>query len=111
MESFEREQPRACERHLHLHRRIRSGQAGRKVCIDSLTEHRGEYPIMTKLFRIAGTVVMVSLLLGMKPSLAGNRSGTVSGQFLKIGTSARTLAMGDAEVSSAEGTSSIAFNP
>ena len=42
---------------------------------------------------------------------AGNRSGTVSEQFLKFGTSARAIAMGGAQVAIAEGTSSIAYNP
>jgi hypothetical protein len=42
---------------------------------------------------------------------AGNRSGTVSEQFLKLGTSARAVGMGGAQVAVAEGTSSIAFNP
>jgi hypothetical protein len=42
---------------------------------------------------------------------AGDRSGTVSGQFLKIGTSARAIAMGGAQVTLAEGASSIAYNP
>ncbi len=42
---------------------------------------------------------------------AGNRSGTVTGQFLKIGTSARAIAMGGAQVAIAEGTSSLAYNP
>ena len=44
-------------------------------------------------------------------SEAGNRSGTVSEQFLKLSTSARAIAMGGAQVAVAEGVSSIAFNP
>jgi hypothetical protein len=43
--------------------------------------------------------------------LAGDRSGTVSEQFLKIGTSARAIGMGGAQVAIAEGTSSMAYNP
>lgn len=42
---------------------------------------------------------------------AGNRSGTVTGQFLKIPVNARAAAMGNAQVALAEGASSIAFNP
>ena len=34
---------------------------------------------------------------------AGNRSGTVTGQFLKLSTSARAIAMGGAQVGVAEG--------
>ena len=45
------------------------------------------------------------------PGIAGNRSGTVSEQFLKIGTSARAIAIGGAEVAVADGVSSLAFNP
>lgn len=43
--------------------------------------------------------------------LGGNRSGTVSGQFLKIPLSARAVAMGGAQVATAEGVASIGFNP
>ncbi|MBI5020157.1 MAG: PorV/PorQ family protein [Ignavibacteriales bacterium] len=42
---------------------------------------------------------------------AGNRSGTVSEQFLKISTSARAIGIGGAQVAVADGVSSIAFNP
>lgn len=42
---------------------------------------------------------------------AGNRSGTVSAQFLKIPLSARAIGMGGAQVAVAEGVSSIGFNP
>src|SRR2546422_3310490 len=42
---------------------------------------------------------------------AGDRSGTVSGQFLKIGTNARAVGMGGAQVAVAEGVSSMAYNP
>ncbi len=42
---------------------------------------------------------------------AGNRSGTVSGQFLKIPLNARAAAMGNAQVSLADGPTSIGFNP
>jgi len=42
---------------------------------------------------------------------AGNRSGSVTGQFLKLPTNARVTAIGNAQVSLAEGASSIGFNP
>jgi hypothetical protein len=57
--------------------------------------------------------VVISLLMfaAISHLVAGNRSGTVSEQFLKIGTSARAVAMGGAQVAIAEGTSSISYNP
>ena len=61
---------------------------------------------------ITNFLVIVMLTVGCALNVnAGNRSGTVSEQFLKIGTSARAIAMGGAQVAIAEGTSSIAFNP
>lgn len=59
------------------------------------------------------TIVRACVLLAVVPALllAGNRSGSVSGQFLKIPTSARAVGMGGALVSLAEGAGSIAFNP
>ncbi|HTK81529.1 MAG TPA: PorV/PorQ family protein [Bacteroidota bacterium] len=56
-------------------------------------------------------ILFVCVLLGALPAVAGNRSGTVSEQFLKIGTSARAIGMGGAQVGIADGTSSIAYNP
>ncbi len=56
-------------------------------------------------------IAVLALLFASVGSFAGNRSGTVSEQFLKIGTSARAIAMGGAQVAIAEGTSSIAYNP
>ncbi|MBA4313343.1 MAG: hypothetical protein C0417_12020 [Chlorobiaceae bacterium] len=65
----------------------------------------------TKLqFRI--TTILISFLLIVNLNvIAGNRSGTVSEQFLKISTSARAVGIGGAQVAVAEGVSSIAFNP
>ena len=60
--------------------------------------------------RLSATVVVLTSL-GISSLFAGNRSGTVSEQFLKIGTSARSIAMGGAQVAVAEGVSSIAYNP
>jgi hypothetical protein len=42
---------------------------------------------------------------------AGNRSGIVTAQFLKLPVNARATAMGNAQVAIAEGASSIAYNP
>ena len=57
--------------------------------------------------------LLVALLLTIAASDAdaGNRSGTVSGQFLKLPVDARAGAMGNALVSLAQGASSIAYNP
>ena len=44
-------------------------------------------------------------------AFAGNRSGTVTAEFLKLPTNARATGMGSAEVALAEGASSIAYNP
>ncbi|MEK9136839.1 MAG: PorV/PorQ family protein [Bacteroidota bacterium] len=42
---------------------------------------------------------------------AGNRAGSVSGQFLKLPVNARATALGNAQVSLAEGAGSVAYNP
>jgi len=51
------------------------------------------------------------LLLSGSVIYAGNRSGTVSGQFLKLPLSARAVGMVGDQVAVAEGVSSIGFNP
>lgn len=51
------------------------------------------------------------LLLPWQAGVAGNRSGIVTAQFLKLPTSARATAMGNAQVALAEGAGSIAYNP
>jgi hypothetical protein len=43
--------------------------------------------------------------------IAGNRSGIVSGQFLKLPINARAAGIGNAQVALAEGALSIAYNP
>ena len=53
----------------------------------------------------------VFFLMGSIDVRAGNRSGTVSGQFLKIGLSARAIAMGGAQVAVADGVQSMGYNP
>ena len=63
----------------------------------------------SKCIRLSFTAVL--LLAVVSGSDAGNRSGTVSGQFLKIPLSARAVGMGGAQVAVAEGVSSIGFNP
>ncbi|MGA9117105.1 MAG: PorV/PorQ family protein, partial [Bacteroidota bacterium] len=53
-----------------------------------------------------------ALLLGLAaPAEAGNRSGTVTGQFLKLPTNARAAAMGNANVALAEGAGAMGYNP
>jgi hypothetical protein len=44
-------------------------------------------------------------------TFAGNRSGSVTGQFLKLPINARSVGMGNAQVALAEGALSIAYNP
>ena len=56
-------------------------------------------------------IVTLLLALGVMSVSAGNRSGTVSGQFLKIPVSARAVGMGGAQVALAEGVSSVSYNP
>ena len=60
---------------------------------------------------VAYSLVAILILVGVQSADAGNRSGTVSEQFLKLGTSARAIGMGGAQVAIAEGVSSIAYNP
>ncbi len=50
-------------------------------------------------------------LLPWESAMGGNRSGSVTGQFLKIPANARASAMGNAQVALAEGALAIAFNP
>lgn len=59
----------------------------------------------------AAAAVLALALLAVNLGHAGNRSGTVSGQFLKIPVSARAVGMGGASVALAEGVNSIAYNP
>jgi hypothetical protein len=64
----------------------------------------------SKIF-IKIVIVTASIILSIARGDAGNRSGTTSGNFLKIPTSARAVGIGGAQVAVAEGVSSIAFNP
>jgi hypothetical protein len=62
--------------------------------------------------RSAQLTLLLLLGLGACSRLnAGDRSGTVSELFLKIGTSARAIGMGGAQVAVADGVSSMAYNP
>ncbi len=56
-------------------------------------------------------VVAALLCVAGGISYAGNRSGTVSAQFLKIPTSARAIGMGGAQVALADGINSLGYNP
>lgn len=64
-----------------------------------------------QLLRFVVLYTVFILLLCSTVGLAGNRSGTVSGQFLKLPLSARAVGMGGAQVAVAEGVVSIGFNP
>jgi len=55
--------------------------------------------------------LLAAFSLVSQPTRGGNRSGSVTGQFLKIPVSARAAAMGNAQVSVAEGAISIGYNP
>ena len=56
-------------------------------------------------------LLCIVLLCSNSVSFAGNRSGIVAAQFLKIPTSARMVGMANASVALAEGVSSLAYNP
>jgi hypothetical protein len=66
---------------------------------------------ITTMKRVARTLGILALLIGV-PALmnAGDRSGTVTGQFLKLGLSARSIGMGGAQVAVADGASSLGYN-
>lgn len=66
--------------------------------------------LKTQALRIVGCMVLALILVGSRGT-AGNRSGTVSGEFLKLPLSARAVGMGGAQVAVAQGVSSIGFNP
>ncbi len=60
----------------------------------------------------SGTRVAVVLLASLSTlARAGDRSGTVTGQFLKMPVSPRAIGMGGVDVAVAEGVASIPFNP
>ncbi|HLX11879.1 MAG TPA: PorV/PorQ family protein [Bacteroidota bacterium] len=54
---------------------------------------------------------LVTMLACCGHVVAGDRSGTVSGQFLKLPLDARAVGMGGAQVAIADGVTSIGFNP
>jgi hypothetical protein len=62
------------------------------------------------LQKAIGAITLVLLLVSSE-GVAGNRSGSVTGQFLKLPLSARAVAMGGAQVALAEGAASIGYNP
>jgi type IX secretion system protein PorV len=67
---------------------------------------------MNRMKPFSSASILILLFLVALPALhAGERSGTVSELFLKIGTSARAIGMGGAQVAVAEGVSSMAYNP
>ncbi len=56
-------------------------------------------------------VLLILVVAVPIPGNAGDRSGTVSEEFLKLPLDARTVAMGGADVALAWGTASIGYNP
>ncbi len=63
------------------------------------------------MIKIRHVVLFTVLALYAAGATAGDRSGTVSEEFLTIPTSARVIAIGGAQVAMAEGASSLGFNP
>jgi Type IX secretion system protein PorV len=57
------------------------------------------------------SVALLILVCAGQGATAGNRAGSVTAQFLKIPINARAAAIGNAQVSLAEGAAAIAFNP
>ena len=66
--------------------------------------------IIGTLLRSVTAGVVLTLCVALT-AFGGNRSGTVTGQFLKLSTGARAVAMGGAQVAVAEGVNSMAYNP
>jgi len=66
---------------------------------------------MKKKRRILLIGNLIVFLIGVSAAEAGNRSGIVTAQFLKLPTSARATAIGNAQVALAEGAISLAYNP
>ena len=60
---------------------------------------------------VASGVWILLVSLFCSSAEAGNRSGSVTAQFLKIPANARAAAMGNAQAALGEGALSIAFNP
>lgn len=66
---------------------------------------------MKELLRITLIAAVILSLVAPGIGTAGNRSGTVTGQFLKLPLSARAVGMGGAQVAVANGVTSIGYNP
>jgi hypothetical protein len=73
--------------------------------------HEPGHTAMKKNCLIILPGILGLLLLGASLTHAGNRSGIVTAQFLKLPTSARATAIGNAQVSLAQGAISMAYNP
>ncbi len=56
-------------------------------------------------------IIIMTLTLVVGQLSATTKSGTSAAQFLKIGTQARTMAMGEATVANPEGLSALQWNP
>ncbi len=64
---------------------------------------------MTRSLRICAVMLMV--LVAASPGQAGDRSGIVSGNFLKIPVNARIVGMGGTSVALIDNASCLAYNP
>ncbi len=69
--------------------------------------------MLKKSLLLSQKIILLSVIIlyGASISFAGNRSGIVAAQFLKIPTSARMVGMANASVAMAEGVTSLAYNP
>jgi hypothetical protein len=64
---------------------------------------------MTRNLRVCS--VLLAVIAGLSSAQAGDRSGTVSGNFLKIPVNARIVGMGGSSVALIENASCLAYNP
>src|SRR5207249_10021989 len=69
----------------------------------------GEMTMKRSILTLTFNIVLCTCIVGS--AAAGNRSGTVTAQFLKLPVNARATAIGNAQVSLAEGAAAIAYNP
>ncbi len=71
----------------------------------------GPYIMMIRKQYLQWIALLTIAILQNQVMLAGNRSGTVTAQFLKLPTNARATALGNAQVALSQGALSIASNP
>lgn len=71
----------------------------------------GNSDTLTTHYKMRFLLATALLVGGLTSAIAGNRSGTVTAQFLKLPTNARAVGMGSAQVAIARGPSSLGVNP